>query len=87
VDGIVIDILREVIGKQYGHPHQNCKPSPGPRAQICWSKERALSMACAPSQHPNDWSLTVASQEPVLANNFRRFVRQDNPLFAGVAKK
>lgn len=83
VGGIVIDILREVIGKQMGLPIE-FEAYPWARAQMM-VEEQGFDALCTIAT-PNRLVYTVASDEPVLVQDFHLFVHKDNRLLADLRK-
>ena len=81
--GIVIDILSEVVGKQMGIPIE-FEAYPWARAQFM--VEKSGYDALCTIANPNRLTYTVASDEPVLINNFHLFVHKDNRLLPDLRK-
>lgn len=83
VGGIVIDILNEVIGVQMGIPIE-FEAYPWARAQMMVEKEGRDALCTIAT--PTRLAYTVASDEPVLINNFHLFVHKDNRLLPELRK-
>jgi polar amino acid transport system substrate-binding protein len=83
VRGVVFDILSEVIGKQMGVPIV-FEPYPWARAQVMVEKNGCDALCTIAT--PHRLAYTLSSDEAVLTNAFRLFVRKDHKLLPELRK-
>lgn len=83
IRGIAVDILDEVIRKQMGMALA-FEAFPWARAQMMVQRYEFDAMCTIAT--PERLAYTVASDEPVLINNFHLFVHKDNPLLPALRR-